>query len=150
MEPLEGTQTYTFQAEVNRLMNIMIHSVYSKKDVFLREIISNASDALSKARLREMTRTAKGNTTLAIRIAIDRTNHILQVEDNGVGMTRAELVQNLGTVAKSGTLEYLNRTQQVGPQNLANTASEFEMKKYQCPCSCNGTTATRHKQYAGF
>lgn len=107
-------------------MHIIIHSVYSKKDIFLREIISNASDALNKARMHEMIGTAKWNATLSIRISIDRANHLLRIEDNGVGMTRAELVKNLGTVAKSGTLAYINHTRQVGPQHVSSITGDVD------------------------
>jgi molecular chaperone HtpG len=95
-------------------MNILIHSVYSNKDVFLRELVSNASDALNKLRVLMKMGAAEGHSEPEIVITIDRRRSVLTVEDNGIGMTRAELIANLGTVASSGTLAFLERTQEVG------------------------------------
>lgn len=102
-----GSQEFTFQAEVNRLMDIIIHSLYSNKDVFLRELISNACDAMDKIRFLSLTDPAvlgEGDQAkLEIQISLDREKNILFLRDRGIGMTRDDLVKNLGTIAKSGT-----------------------------------------------
>ncbi|MBF6135954.1 molecular chaperone HtpG [Nocardia otitidiscaviarum] len=96
-----------FQAETHQLLELMIHSVYSNKDTFLRELISNASDALDKLRLesfRDKDLTAD-TSDLHIELEVDRDNRVLTVRDNGIGMSRAEVVDLIGTLAKSGTAE---------------------------------------------
>lgn len=110
-------ERFTFQAEVNRLMDIIIHSLYSNKDIFLRELISNASDALDKIRMLALSDAkllGEGSAAnLEMRIEIDRANNILKIRDRGVGMSKDELVKNLGTIAKSGTSSFLEKMQQV-------------------------------------
>jgi len=105
----KSTEKHEFQAEVNRLMDIIINSLYSQKEVFLREITSNAADALEKARYLSVTETDfLGETKdLDIRIEFDAESKTLSVTDTGVGMTKQELINNLGTVAKSGTTNFL-------------------------------------------
>ena len=102
-------QTHQFQAEVAELLNLMVHSVYSETDVFLRELISNASDACDKVRYEAIARPEllAGDDKLVIRVAPDATARTLTIADNGVGMDRQELIDNLGTVARSGTRAFL-------------------------------------------
>lgn len=102
-------QTHQFQAEVAELLNLMVHSVYSETDVFLRELISNASDACDKVRYEAIARPEllAGDDKLVIRVAPDATAKTLTIADNGVGMDRQELIDNLGTVARSGTRAFL-------------------------------------------
>jgi molecular chaperone HtpG len=102
-------QVQPFQAEVSELLNLMVHSVYSETDVFLRELISNASDALDKIRYEAIARPEllAGADKLAIRIAADETAKTLTIADTGIGMDRQELIDNLGTVARSGTKAFL-------------------------------------------
>src|SRR5437868_2830995 len=103
--PKEAVETHAFQAEVAELLGVMVHSVYSETDVFLRELISNASDACDRLRYEAIAKpelTADG-APFAIRVTPDSTAGTLTVADNGIGMDRQELIDNLGTVARSGT-----------------------------------------------
>ena len=102
------TERHEFQAEVKQLLDLMVHSLYSDKDIFLRELISNASDALDKLRFEQLTRTELDASDLHIRIEADRPNRTLTISDSGVGMTREEVVNNIGTIARSGTREFLS------------------------------------------
>ena len=106
----QGTpEKHQFQAEVAELLNLMIHSVYSETDVFLRELVSNASDACDKVRYEAIARPdlLAGDERLAIRIKPDEAARTLTIADNGIGMDRQELVDNLGTLARSGTKAFL-------------------------------------------
>ena len=104
-QPLER---HDFQAEVKQLLDLMVHSLYSDKDIFLRELISNASDALDKRRFEQLTRTDLPEAgELHIRIDIDPVARTVALTDNGVGMTREEVVRNIGTIARSGTKEFM-------------------------------------------
>lgn len=99
---------YEFQAEVKQLLDLMVHSLYSDKDIFLRELISNSSDALDKLRFEQLTRPdLRASEELHIRIEVDADKRTLSVIDNGVGMTQDEVIKNIGTIAKSGTKEFL-------------------------------------------
>lgn len=99
---------YKFKAEIQQLLEILIHSLYTNKEIFLRELVSNASDALDKYRLLALSgRASTDEAPLEIRIEADKDKKILTISDNGVGMTRDELVQNLGTIAHSGTAEFV-------------------------------------------
>jgi molecular chaperone HtpG len=102
-------ETLSFQAEVKQLLHLMIHSLYSNKEIFLRELISNASDAADKLRFEALSDPALlgEETELRIRVVADAEARTITVSDNGVGMSRAEVVENLGTIAKSGTREFL-------------------------------------------
>ncbi|HEU0033903.1 MAG TPA: molecular chaperone HtpG [Kofleriaceae bacterium] len=102
-------QRHEFQAEVKQLLDLMVHSLYSDKDIFLRELISNASDALDKLRFEQLTRTDLETGELQIRLEVDAAARTLSIHDNGIGMTREEVVRNIGTIAKSGTKEFLSQ-----------------------------------------
>jgi molecular chaperone HtpG len=102
-------QTLNFQAEVKQVLQLMIHSLYSNKEIFLRELISNSSDALDKLRFGALADAAlaQKNQDLKIHVDFDKEKRTLTVSDNGIGMTRSEVMENLGTIAKSGTREFL-------------------------------------------
>ncbi len=104
-------ETLGFQAEVKQLLQLMIHSLYSNKEIFLRELISNASDAADKLRFEAMTHPDwyESNPDLAIRIELDKAARTLTISDNGIGMSRDEVISNLGTIAKSGTKEFFSK-----------------------------------------
>ncbi len=100
-----------FRAEVSRLLDIVVHSLYSEKEVFLRELISNASDACDRLRYEALTRPEliDGEPDFKISVTVDKKARTLTVSDNGIGMTRDELVENLGTIARSGTAAFLEQ-----------------------------------------
>jgi molecular chaperone HtpG len=104
-----ASETHPFQAEVAELLNLMVHSVYSETDIFLRELISNASDACDKLRYEAIARPEllAGDDRLAIRIKPDKASGTLTISDSGIGMDRQELLDNLGTLARSGTKAFL-------------------------------------------
>ncbi|HWS36953.1 MAG TPA: molecular chaperone HtpG [Actinoplanes sp.] len=103
-------ETLEFQAEARQLLQLMVHSIYSNKDIFLRELISNASDALDKLRLAKLQDGVEADTSdLHIEIEVDAEARTLTVRDNGIGMTRDEVVELIGTIAKSGTAELLGK-----------------------------------------
>ena len=103
-------ETHGFQAEVKQLLNLMIYSLYSNKEIFLRELISNASDAADRLRFEALTDKAlmENDAELKIRVAFDPKARTITVSDNGIGMSRDEVIANIGTLAKSGTREFLN------------------------------------------
>ena len=106
----ENKETLGFQTEVRQLLKLMIHSLYSNKEIFLRELISNASDAADKLRFEALSQPdLRGDDELSIRIELDKEQRQLSVIDNGIGMSRQEVIDNLGTIARSGTAEFLEQ-----------------------------------------
>ena len=108
-----AAETHSFQAEVAELLRLMVHSVYTETDIFLRELISNASDACDRLRYEAIATpglTADG-APFVIRIMPDKDKGTLTISDNGIGMGRQELIDNLGTVARSGTRAFMRSSQ---------------------------------------
>ena len=115
-----NVETHRFQAEVNQVLHLVIHSLYSHKEIFLRELISNASDAVDKLRFRAITEPAlvAGDAGYEIRIVPDAEAGTLTISDNGVGMTHDELTDNLGTIARSGSRAFLEALAQKGQRDV--------------------------------
>ena len=124
-------ETHGFQAEVKQLLNLMIHSLYSNKEIFLRELISNASDAADKLRFEALTDNAlmENAAELSIRVSYDPKARTVTVTDNGIGMSRDEVIANIGTIAKSGTREFLT-TLTGDQQKDANLIGQFGVGFY--------------------
>ena len=103
-------ETLGFQSEAKQLMQLMIHSLYSNKEIFLRELVSNANDAIDKLRFESLSNTDLASVTeeLRIRIDVDKDANTVTITDNGIGMTRDEAISHLGTIAKSGTAQFLD------------------------------------------
>nr|CAG4641472.1 EOG090X01EZ [Eurycercus lamellatus] len=121
----EKSEKFAFQAEVNRMMKLIINSLYRNKEIFLRELISNASDAIDKIRLLALTDkdALSATTEQTIRIKADKENNVLHITDTGIGMTKNDLVTNLGTIAKSGTADFLSKMQ--NPESSGQDASDL-------------------------
>ena len=112
-------ETFEFQAETKQLLNLMIHSIYTNHEIFLRELISNASDAIDKLHYESLTNKEmlEGNEDYEIYLIPDKDSHTLTISDNGIGMTREEVIENIGTIAKSGTKAFLEQIQKAKEEN---------------------------------
>ncbi len=110
----DSHQSFTFKAETRQLLNILIHSLYKDREVFLRELLSNASDALNRMRFEMVTNqdVLDAQADLNIRITIDKDNRMLTIRDTGIGMTRDEIIENLGTIAQSGARKFIEATKE--------------------------------------
>jgi molecular chaperone HtpG len=128
-----AVETLQFQAETKQLLDLMIHSLYSNKEIFLRELISNSSDALDRLRFEALTHPEllEGDEKLEIRLEADREARTLTIHDNGIGMSRDEVVNNIGTIAKSGTRELVERLKQgESKQSIAEMIGQFGVGFY--------------------
>src|SRR5512139_257275 len=108
----ENVQQLTFKAETKQLLNILIHSLYKDREVFLRELLSNASDALNRLRFEMVTNqdVLDPQAELKIQITVDKDARMLTIQDTGIGMTREEIIENLGTIAQSGARKFIEAT----------------------------------------
>ncbi len=123
---------YKFKAELNQLLDLIIHSLYKHPEIFLRELISNASDALNKARFLELTdkEIINKDAEFAIKIEVDKEKKTFSISDSGIGMTKDELIANIGTVANSGTLNYIKEMQEKGESVNADMIGKFGVGFY--------------------
>jgi molecular chaperone HtpG len=126
------SETLQFKTELKQLLHLIIHSLYSHKDIFLRELISNASDAIDTVRFQSLTNAdlLEGDSDWKIRIIADEANGTLTVSDNGIGMSRATIVENLGTIAKSGTRALLESLKEAQAQNRPELIGQFGVGFY--------------------
>ncbi|MDX2018765.1 MAG: molecular chaperone HtpG [Deltaproteobacteria bacterium] len=138
-------ETHNFQAETKRLLDLMIHSLYSNKDIFLRELISNASDALDKRRFAALTEPAIAEDNLHIRLDVDTPTRTLSIRDNGIGMTKEDLVNNLGTIARSGTKEFLEQVSKSDAQSRPDLIGQFGVGFYSSFLVANQVTVVSRK-----
>src|ERR1700724_3196284 len=139
-------ETMGFQAEVKQLLDLMIHSLYSNKEIFLRELISNASDAIDRLRFDALSNAAllEQDTELNIHVAYDKDARTITVTDNGIGMTRDEVIENIGTIAKSGTREFFSSL--TGDQQKdANLIGQFGVGFYSSFVVADKVTVTTRR-----
>jgi molecular chaperone HtpG len=139
-------ETMGFQAEVKQLLQLMIHSLYSNREIFLRELISNAADASDKLRFEALHNAAlfENDSELNIRIAYDKAARTLTISDNGIGMSRDEVINNLGTIAKSGTREFFSRLSG-DQQKDANLIGQFGVGFYSAFIVADKVTVTTRR-----
>ena len=142
-------QNLEFQTEAKQLLHLMIHSLYSHKEVFLRELVSNASDALDKLRFEALTDPAiDAGAELAVRIAVDKEAKTVTVSDNGIGMTRDEVIENLGTIARSGSKAFLEKM--TGDQRAdSNLIGQFGVGFYSAFMVANRVRAVTKRAGSG-
>ncbi len=125
------SQQFEYKAEMQQLLHLIVNSLYTNQEIFLRELISNASDALNKARIRQLTDHSEGDkTNLQITITMDEEANTLSIEDTGIGMTRDDLINRLGTVASSGTLAFIEEQKAAGKKVDANMIGKFGVGFY--------------------
>jgi molecular chaperone HtpG len=142
----QDPQSFSFQAEVVQILDLMIHSLYSNKEIFLRELISNASDAIDRLRLEKLTSNElpEADGPLQIIVSYDADAATISISDNGIGMSRAEVIDNLGTIAKSGTREFLKAL--TGDQRKdANLIGEFGVGFYSAFIVADKVTVTTRR-----
>jgi molecular chaperone HtpG len=146
MAEAQARETLGFQAEVKQLLNLMIHSLYSNKEIFLRELISNASDACDKLRFEALTDNAlfESDPDLKIRVGFDAAAHTITISDNGIGMSREEVIANIGTIARSGTREFFE--QLTGDQSKdAHLIGQFGVGFYSSFIAADKVTLTTRR-----
>jgi len=126
-------KSYKFKAEVNQLLDILVHSLYTNREIFLRELVSNASDALDKLRFQTTSgvEVVDPKLPLEIKIDLDKDNKKITIADTGIGMTSEEIVKNIGTIAKSGSAEFLNKlTEEAKEKDISNIIGKFGVGFY--------------------
>src|SRR4051812_34872851 len=128
----DAPQTLEFKTELKQLLDLIIHSLYTKKEIFLRELISNAADAIDKVRFEALTNQdlLEGDSNWKIKIIADEKEGTLTVSDNGVGMSRAQIVENLGTIAKSGTRAFMESLKAANAKDRPDLIGQFGVGFY--------------------
>src|SRR5690242_14522492 len=128
---MPAAESLQFRAEIRQLLNILAHSLYTEREIFLRELISNASDALNRLRFEQLTNqdVLDPEAELAIRVEVDKDARIVRVSDTGIGMTRDEMIENLGTIAQSGAMTFLKQLE-AAPQQGADIIGQFGVGFY--------------------
>ena len=131
-DKLEALEEFEYQAEMKQLLHLIVHSLYSHSEVFLREVISNASDALNLVRFRQLTdkNIVSPNAPLRISISVDSKTQTFSIADTGIGMTKEDLVSRIGTIASSGTVAFLERLKEEGKPFDANMIGQFGIGFY--------------------
>lgn len=127
-----NTERFAFQTEMQQLLHILIHSLYSEREIFLRELISNASDAINKLKFNMLTQSdvRDKDAELEISLEVDTENHVLTITDTGIGMNREEAGSNLGTIARSGTLDFVKQFSSADPNHRADLIGQFGVGFY--------------------
>ncbi len=139
-------EVHEYQAEMQKLLEILVHSLYTEREIFLRELVSNASDALSKVQLTTLTeeKVLDKDAELQVTISLDEEERKIVIEDSGCGMTKEELVENLGTIANSGTLKYLEQLK------TENKSAEYLIGQLQSLIHISEPTRPERISYAVF
>ena len=143
----QAIEQFEYKAEMKQLLHLIIHSLYTHPEVFLRELISNASDAMNKVRFRQLSdrNILDADAELKIKIELDKDEQKFSIEDNGIGMTKEELIKEIGTVAHSGTLEFMKKLQEEGKPMDADIIGQFGVGFYSVFMVANEVTIeTRH------
>ncbi|MCC7209090.1 MAG: molecular chaperone HtpG, partial [Anaerolineae bacterium] len=127
-----AVQNYEFRAEIQQLLNILVHSLYTDREIFLRELISNASDALNRLRFEMLTNAdvVDPEAELAITVSVDKDGRTITVSDTGIGMNREEMIENLGTIAHSGAMAFLETLRQRGDTPTSDIIGQFGVGFY--------------------
>merc|ERR1719384_1731866 len=133
-ETIQGGESQEFQAEVNRLMEIIVNSLYKTRDIFLRELISNANDAIDKVRMQSLTDKAilGENTEFEIKVQADKEQGTITILDTGIGMSAKDLVDNLGTIAHSGTAAFLDEAMNAAADSGADQTNLIGRSIFAC------------------
>src|SRR5688500_11816876 len=137
-------QRMEFKTELKQLLDLIIHSLYTKKEIFLRELVSNAADAIDKARFEGLKRPEllEGDGEFKIRLTADREKSTLTISDNGIGMTREGVVQDLGTIARSGTRAFVENLKKADVQDRPELIGQFGVGFYSAYMVADRVTVT--------